>query len=312
MCRLAAFPPGYSKEGAMKIMSSYGLGNRDGVGLAYAKDGHLVIKKWPTAWDTLEKQKVDVFAHMPCSSWTIAHVRAATHGEKTVANTHPFVRGDWAVVHNGIYSGHSLARALLLEMGSTFEGQTDSEVGAELINRFGPKRFLRFATSHDGTWLALNKNGELYAVVAGGACDLFKVSKRKMLVASSLVNKEARSVDEGWIRFSASGKIRGGQYKMRKPYEYSSSSYSPVTTPYPYGGSCGSEFGGHGAWRGPRDQFRGKGSESGRRQAAWEKEWEAKWGKKVTRLGTTEYAQLARENPTLQDLGLQDRHWSED
>ena len=263
MCRLAAFPPGYTKEGANKIMAAYGSSNRDGVGIAYAKDGELVVKKWANSWDFLESKKVDVFAHMPCSSWTIAHVRAATHGEVTVDNTHPFVKGDWAVVHNGIYGGHNVARALLTEMGSTFQGQTDSEVGAELINRFGPKRFLMFTGSHDGTWLALNKSGELYVVVAGGACDIFKLkgSKGKVVVASALTNDGVKSVDSGWIRLNHKGKIRGGKYKLEASYAGYSS--------YPSAGY----------------QYQSYQNGDTPDQKKWEKKWEKKWGKKVTRVG---------------------------
>jgi hypothetical protein len=83
MCRLAAFPPGYTKESAFKLMAQYGEYNRDGVGIAYAKDGELVVKKWADSWESLEKKGVDIFAHMPHAGWTIAHVRAATHGERT-------------------------------------------------------------------------------------------------------------------------------------------------------------------------------------------------------------------------------------
>lgn len=281
MCRLAAFPPGYTKEGANKIMEAYGASNRDGVGIAYAKDGELVVKKWPSSWEALEKRKVDVFAHMPCNSWTIAHVRAATHGEVTVDNTHPFIKGDWAVCHNGIYSGHRVAKALLMEMDETFVGQTDSEVGASLIAKFGPKRFLRFTSSHDGTWLALNKDGTLYVMVAGGACDIFKMkgSKGKVVVASALTNEGVKSVAEGWIRFNAKGRMRNGKYKFEKPYSYAGAGAGYGYSSYPSGG-----------YERQVNSVRSGGAF----RPAWEKDWEKKWGKKVTRTGPVTQEELAR------------------
>jgi glutamine phosphoribosylpyrophosphate amidotransferase len=265
MCRLAAFPPGYTKEAANKIMSVYGSSNRDGVGIAYAKDGELVVKKWAASWESLEARKVDVFAHMPCGSWTIAHVRVATHGDVTIVNTHPFVKGDWAICHNGIFSGHHVAKALLMEMGATFEGQTDSEVGAELINRFGPKRFLRFAGSHDGTWLALNKSGELYAIVSGGACDVVKIkgSKGKVVIASALTNEGVKSIEKGWMRLNHKGKIRGGKYTFETAYR--------GYTSY------------------PRGAYEFQASQGGK---DWEKQWEKQWGRRVTRTGPVTQAEL--------------------
>lgn len=220
MCRLAAFPPGFSKEDAIEMMATYGEYNKDGVGIAFVKDGEIVVKKWASSWEGLTKSKVDVFAHMPYDGWTIAHVRAATHGAKVPVNTHPFVKGDWAICHNGIYSGHQVARALLSEMGSEFLGETDSEVGAELINKFSPKRFPRFAGEHDGTWLALNKNGELHVIVTGGACDISKISgtRGQILIASSMTGDNVKTVESGWMRFTPSGHLKGGKYKMEKAF----------------------------------------------------------------------------------------------
>jgi hypothetical protein len=252
MCRLAAFPPGFDKEDAIKMMATYGEYNKDGVGIAYVKDGEIVVKKWASSWESLEKNKVDVFAHMPYDGWTIAHVRAATHGLKTMVNTHPFIKGDWAVCHNGIYSGHRVARALLSETGSIFTGETDSEAGAELINKFGPKRFPAFAGEHDGTWLALNKNGELYVVVTGGACDISKIpgTKGQILVASSMTGDNVKTVESGWLRFGSNGRLKNGKYKIEKAYSYTPSSFGRTWTR--------------------------QDKESLRKQTAYEKEWDKK------------------------------------
>jgi predicted glutamine amidotransferase len=35
------------------------------------------------------------------SSCVVVHVRRATHGDNTVANTHPFQNGRWVFAHNG-------------------------------------------------------------------------------------------------------------------------------------------------------------------------------------------------------------------
>ncbi|MEX2043653.1 MAG: glutamine--fructose-6-phosphate transaminase (isomerizing) [Patescibacteria group bacterium] len=65
----------------------------------------------------------------------IAHTRWATHGVPNEANAHPHVAGSLAVVHNGIIENYRSIRDVLARKGVTFEGTTDSEILAHLINR---------------------------------------------------------------------------------------------------------------------------------------------------------------------------------
>lgn len=67
------------------------------------------------------------------SKSVIAHVRRATHGEHTVANTHPFQYGRWVFAHNGNIADFDDLRPTLLEevapsLRSHIVGTTDSEV----------------------------------------------------------------------------------------------------------------------------------------------------------------------------------------
>ena len=66
----------------------------------------------------------------------IGHTRWATHGEPSDLNAHPHtdVKGDIAVVHNGIIENHDKLRRFLVSCGCTFVSQTDTEVIAHLLH----------------------------------------------------------------------------------------------------------------------------------------------------------------------------------
>jgi glutamine amidotransferase len=55
----------------------------------------------------------------------LAHVRQATEGELTEANTHPFCLGEYSFCHNGTITGHE--RLMGLADGAGPKGDTDSE-----------------------------------------------------------------------------------------------------------------------------------------------------------------------------------------
>jgi len=72
------------------------------------------------------------------SNIVIGHTRWATHGAPSEKNAHPHVsmKGNFAIVHNGIIENYLTLKNELINKGYKFESETDSEVLAHLIEYF--------------------------------------------------------------------------------------------------------------------------------------------------------------------------------
>lgn len=244
MCRLAAFPPNFPKREAYNIMWNFLKGNTDGTGSIHVKDGQFVTRRYPISLTRVVKEQRVLLGHMPYPGWTVVHVRAASHGSNKVANTHPFIKGKWGVVHNGVWSEYEIAKAALNRLVD-FEGDTDTEVAAYVFSAIGPKKFSKLI-DFGGVYLGLHQSGDLWAVKTSG--DLVKAqTKHGVVLASELplkYNDAEEEIEEGWIHLGANGKI------IRQATQ--SNRWSSPSSGYP--GGYGGGYGGYGG--------RGVGEES--------------------------------------------------
>lgn len=104
----------------------------DSAGLAGVKGKELFYWKEVGKLNVLEQE---VKASHINLNLAIGHTRWATHGIPTKINAHPHVDANQslAIVHNGIIENHDALRRALVERGTTFISDTDTEVVAHLI-----------------------------------------------------------------------------------------------------------------------------------------------------------------------------------
>src|SRR6201996_292791 len=102
--------------------------NPDGAGIgAFGPDGRPRVDKQPiAAWQDTEFARAA--RHLRGSTF-VAHVRYASTGAHTLANTHPFLQDGRLFAHNGVVQGLDRLDQRLAELGAAalVAGQTDSE-----------------------------------------------------------------------------------------------------------------------------------------------------------------------------------------
>jgi glucosamine--fructose-6-phosphate aminotransferase (isomerizing) len=107
----------------------------DSAGLAVIDHGEINIRRVVGKLNGLEIQ----IANSPIQGKIgIGHTRWATHGEPSTRNAHPHVSmsGDVVIVHNGIVENFRELRDELIAEGVIFKSETDSEVIAQLIEKY--------------------------------------------------------------------------------------------------------------------------------------------------------------------------------
>lgn len=224
MCRIIALPPSFNRTEALNILLAMERCNTDGVGSVFVNDkNEFVVEKYPTSLSAILKRKVDFLSQLEShDGWTLVHLRAASHGANTMKNTHPFLIGDRAVIHNGVWSEYWVA-SLALSYTHSFEGETDSEVAAYMINHIGVKAFSEYIEGA-GVFMSLNRTGELEIIKTSGDLEIVSRKDGTHIISSEFSDKYKRRVEayEGRYTFSKTGKYKSHVAKISEGYGASS------------------------------------------------------------------------------------------
>ncbi len=107
----------------------------DSAGVALCHDGQINVQKAKGRLAILEER----LKTQPIFGTNgIGHTRWATHGEPSDINSHPHtdVKGNIAVVHNGIIENYLTLKNWLINQGCVFVSGTDTEVVAHMLDYF--------------------------------------------------------------------------------------------------------------------------------------------------------------------------------
>jgi glutamine amidotransferase len=115
--------------------------NGDGFGVGWygTGEGPGVFHSVSPAWANTNLRELTAHIESPLF---VAHVRATSGSAIQETNCHPFKRGDWLFVHNGLVSEYDLVRRELMlaidpSLFAAIQGSTDSEVLFHLALSFG-------------------------------------------------------------------------------------------------------------------------------------------------------------------------------
>ncbi len=135
MCGIIGYSGCYdAKERVIHGLLALEYRGYDSAGIAaFTENGVEVIKTMGRVKGLDEK--IDSLGGIK-SNCGIGHTRWATHGAPSDTNSHPHVIGKVTLVHNGIIENYKELKEKLIDKGVSFVTQTDTEVGAGVINQF--------------------------------------------------------------------------------------------------------------------------------------------------------------------------------
>lgn len=135
MCGIIGYSGSYdAKERVIHGLMALEYRGYDSAGIAaFTENGVEVIKTMGRVQALADKIEALGGIESGCG---IGHTRWATHGAPSDTNSHPHRIGKVTLVHNGIIENYKELKEKLTEKEVVFVTQTDTEVGAGVINQY--------------------------------------------------------------------------------------------------------------------------------------------------------------------------------
>lgn len=136
MCRVSGY---IGKKEALPIVMDglrrQSYGGYDSSGILIGAGFNLVCVKAVGKLENLEKKLENRNLK---GNWAIGHIRWASHGGVTEANTHPFwdCKKNIYLAHNGIIENYQELKDKLIKEGHQFISETDTEATVHLIEKY--------------------------------------------------------------------------------------------------------------------------------------------------------------------------------
>jgi len=156
MCRLGILTAGWTWQDMEDLLGHLYLKTNDGLGIGSNK---FLFKGANLKLDDIKIQ-LSVRLQEP----VLFHLRQASIGAKGDENCHPFQTTSWTVMQNGSFRDHMALRWMMALMGHKFEGESDAETLAHLVQHMGRSVFFDSPWMLDefGVVVAMNRDGEIF------------------------------------------------------------------------------------------------------------------------------------------------------
>ncbi|MEM3828583.1 MAG: hypothetical protein QXP36_05165 [Conexivisphaerales archaeon] len=116
-------------------------------GALIGRDGKMAVIKKISIVDFIKRFTANKFKNI---NLCVFHHRMASVGGVSLENTHPFIAGNICLVHNGTWIDSAMFRD---DFSAELKGNTDSEIIAHMINKYGVNAFKEISGSASLVWV---------------------------------------------------------------------------------------------------------------------------------------------------------------